>query len=62
MNPKNMVWVPGAAFLMGSNEFYPEEMPVHRARVGGFWMDQHPVTVAEFRRFIKAPATSRWRR
>ena len=54
MNPKNMVWVPGAAFLMGSNEFYPEEMPVHRARVGGFWMDQHPVTVAEFRRFIKA--------
>jgi sulfatase modifying factor 1 len=54
MNPKNMVWVPGGAFLMGSNEFYPEEMPVHRARVGGFWMDQHPVTVAEFRRFIKA--------
>jgi formylglycine-generating enzyme required for sulfatase activity len=54
MNPKNMVWVPGGAFMMGSNKFYPEEMPVHRARVGGFWMDQHPVTVAEFRRFIKA--------
>jgi formylglycine-generating enzyme len=54
MNPKNMVWIPGGAFLMGSNEFYPEEMPVHRARVGGFWMDQHPITVAEFRRFIRA--------
>ena len=54
MNPKNMVWVPGGAFLMGSNEFYPEEMPVHLARIGGFWMDEHPVTVAEFRRFIKA--------
>jgi formylglycine-generating enzyme required for sulfatase activity len=54
MNPKNMVWVPGGAFLMGSNEFYPEEGPVRTARVGGFWMDQHPVTVAEFRRFIKA--------
>jgi formylglycine-generating enzyme required for sulfatase activity len=54
MNPKNMVWVSGGAFLMGSNDFYPEEMPVHRARIGGFWMDEHPVTVAEFRRFIKA--------
>jgi formylglycine-generating enzyme len=54
MNPKNMVWVPGGAFQMGSDEFYPEERPVHTARVGGFWMDEHPVTVAEFRRFIKA--------
>ena len=54
MNPKNMVWVPGGAFLMGSNEFYPEERPVRPARIGGFWMDEHPVTVAEFRRFIKA--------
>ena len=54
MNPKNMVWIPGGEFLMGSNDFYPEERPVHTATVGGFWMDQHPVTVAEFRRFIKA--------
>ena len=54
MNPKNMVWIPGGEFLMGSNDFYPEERPVHTATVGGFWMDQHPVTVAEFRRFVKA--------
>ena len=33
---------------------YPEERPVHDAEVDGFWMDQHPVTVAEFRRFVKA--------
>ncbi len=52
--PKDMVWVPGGAFLMGSADFYPEEKPVHRARVDGFWMDEHPVTVAEFRRFIKS--------
>jgi sulfatase modifying factor 1 len=51
---KDMVWVPGGAFLMGSNDFYPEERPVHRATVDGFWMDAHPVTVAEFRRFVKA--------
>ena len=49
-----MVWIPGGEFQMGSEEFYPEEAPVHTARVAGFWMDEHPVTVAEFRRFIKA--------
>jgi len=30
---------------------------VHRVAVDGFWIDEHPVTVAEFRRFVKAPAT-----
>ena len=54
MRRKNMVWVPGGDFLMGSDDFYPEERPVHTAHVGGFWMDAHPVTVAEFRRFVKA--------
>lgn len=39
---------------MGSNDFYPEERPAHRVAVSGFWMDEHPVTNAEFRRFIKA--------
>ena len=33
-------------FLMGSEDFYPEERPVHTAHVEGFWMDAHPVTVA----------------
>jgi formylglycine-generating enzyme required for sulfatase activity len=39
---------------MGSEEFYPEERPIREARVEGFWMDVHPVTVAEFRRFVKS--------
>jgi formylglycine-generating enzyme len=51
---KDMVWVPGGSFLMESEDFYPEEQPVHRVRVDGFWMDAHPVTNAEFRRFVKA--------
>jgi sulfatase modifying factor 1 len=51
---KGMVWVPGGTFLMGSEDFYPEERPVLHATVSGFWMDEHPVTVAEFRRFVKA--------
>jgi formylglycine-generating enzyme required for sulfatase activity len=49
-----MVWVPGGTFLMGSDDFYPEERPVHPVSVDGFWMDEHQVTVAEFRRFVKA--------
>jgi formylglycine-generating enzyme required for sulfatase activity len=49
-----MVWVPGGTFLMGSEDFYPEEGPVHPVSVDGFWADDHPVTVAEFRRFVKA--------
>jgi sulfatase modifying factor 1 len=49
-----MVWVPGGAFAMGSNDHYPEEAPVHEASVGGFWMDTHPVTNLGFIRFVKA--------
>jgi formylglycine-generating enzyme required for sulfatase activity len=48
-----MAWVPGGSFLMGSEDFYPEERPVHPAHVDGFWMDTQPVTVAAFRRFVK---------
>ncbi len=49
-----MVWIPGGSFLMGSNDFYPEERPAHRVAVDGFWMDAHPVTNADFRRFVEA--------
>jgi formylglycine-generating enzyme len=49
-----MVHVPGGEFLMGSEDFYPEERPVRRVAVEPFWIDAHPVTVAEFRRFVKA--------
>jgi formylglycine-generating enzyme required for sulfatase activity len=51
---KDMVRVPGGTFAMGSDAFYPEERPVHLVEVDGFWIDEHPVTVAQFRRFVKA--------
>ena len=54
---QDMVWVEGGEFLMGSNAFYPEEPPVRRVTVGGFWMDPYPVTGSEFRRFVARPAT-----
>src|SRR5947209_20533081 len=50
---KNMAWVPGGDFLMGSDNFYPEEGPVHTATVSGFWMDVTTVTNNQFRRFVK---------
>src|SRR6476620_10170081 len=50
---EDMAWIPGGMFLMGSEDFYPEERPVHRVSVDGFWMDEHAVTNAEFRRFVK---------
>ena len=53
---KDMVWIPGGTFLMGSDEFYEEERPVREATVGPFWIDQTPVTVAAFRRFVKTTA------
>jgi formylglycine-generating enzyme len=48
-----MGWIPAGSFLMGSDAFYPEERPVHRVEVDGFWIDQHPVTAGEFRRFVR---------
>jgi formylglycine-generating enzyme len=50
----NMVHVPGGSFIMGSNHHYPEERPAHQVAVTGFWMDVHPVTNAQFRRFVQA--------
>jgi sulfatase modifying factor 1 len=54
VTPKNMVAVEGGSFVMGSEDQYPEERPAHRCNVDGFWVDIHPVTNAEFRRFVKA--------
>src|ERR1700754_414894 len=49
----NMVWIPGGTFRMGSDRHYPEEAPVHRVSVGGFWIDPTPVTNAQFRQFVR---------
>jgi sulfatase modifying factor 1 len=49
-----MVWVPGGAFVMGSDRHYAEEAPAHQVRVDPFWMDRHVVTNSEFRRFVEA--------
>ena len=47
-SPGAMAWIHGGAFAMGSADYYPEERPVREVTVDGFWIDRHPVTVAEF--------------
>ena len=49
-----MVWISGGTFRMGSNDHYPEEAPVHRVTVDGFWIDRTPVTNRQFKAFVKA--------
>lgn len=49
-----MRWIPGGTFAMGSEGHYPEEAPVREETVGGFWLDEHPVSNLEFTRFVKA--------
>ena len=50
---EEMTLIRGGTFRMGSDDFYPEERPVHQVEVGDFWMDTQPVTAAEFRRFVR---------
>lgn len=54
--PIGMKWVPGGEFMMGTDDArsFPNERPAHRVRVNGFWMDDHPVTNAQFRAFVEA--------
>lgn len=49
----DMIWIPGGTFQMGSNVHYPEEAPQHRVKVDGFWLDRHPVTNAQFAKFVE---------
>lgn len=46
--------IPGGEYRMGSDEHYAEERPVHVRRVEAFRLDRHPVTNAEFARFVDA--------
>src|SRR6516162_9057511 len=52
--PANMVFIPGGTYRMGSDRHYPEETPVHRVTVDGFWIDRTPVTNWQFRKFVNA--------
>ena len=50
---KEMVFIKGGSFKMGSNDF-EDAKPVHTVTVNNFWMDAHEVTNAQFAAFVKA--------
>jgi formylglycine-generating enzyme required for sulfatase activity len=56
LGPPGMVLIPGGEFGMGTDDprSMANERPSHRVRVESFWMDEHDVTNAEFRRFVQA--------
>ncbi|MEV4902712.1 formylglycine-generating enzyme family protein [Citricoccus sp. NPDC055426] len=49
-----LVTVPGGSFRMGSDHDYPEEAPAHLRPVPAFRLERHPVTTAQFARFVQA--------
>ncbi len=50
---EDMIRIEGGCFLMGSDRFYPEEVPVRETAVDGFWIDTHTVTNAAFSKFVR---------
>ena len=52
--PAGMVYIPGGVTHVGDEAGMPDEQPVLAVRVAPFYLDAHPVTVAEFRRFVQA--------
>ena len=48
----DMARIDGAGFLMGSDEHYAEEAPVHPVSVDTFWIERHPVTNEQFAAFV----------
>ncbi|WP_137844825.1 formylglycine-generating enzyme family protein [Microbacterium sp. 2FI] len=49
-----MVLIEGGSFRMGSDEFYPDERPVHERRVEAFRIARHEVTNEMFADFVGA--------
>ncbi|MFN3851171.1 MAG: formylglycine-generating enzyme family protein [Spirosomataceae bacterium] len=52
--PEEMILVNGGLTLIGSDDGLPQEKPTFWVQIKPFLMDKSPVTVAQFREFIKA--------
>ena len=62
--PPGMVLIPAGEFLMGNNDSDSDapddEKPEHTVYLGAFYMDEHPVTNAEYQKFIES--NPEWRK
>jgi formylglycine-generating enzyme len=57
VDAKEMVWIPGGTFSMGSaseETRQSDEKPVHKVTLSGFWMDKTEVTNEQFEKFVRA--------
>ncbi|MDB6112500.1 MAG: hypothetical protein JWR69_4250 [Pedosphaera sp.] len=54
VNTNGMVWVPGGTFWMGAEDGRPDETPVHKVTVDGFWIDTTEVSNQQFEKFVQA--------
>lgn len=52
--PQNMVYLPGGAFVMGTDGGDEYEKPAHKVTVKPFFMDINEVTCAEYEEFLEA--------
>ena len=53
---EGMVYIEGGEFMRGSNDDRgrKDELPAHKAKVDGFWIDETEVTNAQFAAFVEA--------
>jgi len=47
-----MIAIPGGNLLMGSDDFYRDEGPVHERETAPFELDEHPVTNEQYAAFV----------
>lgn len=52
--PEGMVYVPGGQMELGSSTGLPREKPTRVLEISAYYMDKTPVTVGQFRKFVKA--------
>lgn len=53
---EGMLWIAGGEFLMGASDGRgsSDELPKHKVKVSGFWIDKTEVTNKQFARFVEA--------
>ncbi len=52
-NLPEMIFVKGGSFMMGSNDGYDDEKPIHKVILSDFYISKYEVTVAQYRQFCK---------
>ncbi|MGV8025596.1 MAG: SUMF1/EgtB/PvdO family nonheme iron enzyme [Anaerolineaceae bacterium] len=53
-----MMYVPAGEFLMGSEDGYSDEIPVHTVYLDAYWIDQTEVTNAQYQQCVEEGACS----